>query len=174
MITLLKDEEIILIKRRHSFIFISETMGLILISIIPFLLIGFINLIPENIIKINNILQNYFNYYLFFSFCFIFICWLIFIISWTNYYLDTIIITNKRIIDIEQINLFHRDEAEIRYENIEDIKVETIGFLASILKFGNIHIQSAAEAREIIIKNISNPYEVKDIISKQKEIASQK
>lgn len=171
MITLLKNEEIIKIERRHSFNFLSETIGLLFIAILPFILIIFINLLPENLI---NLFKNYFNYYIFFSFCLVFICWLIFMISWTNYYLDILIITNKRIIDIEQVSLFHRDEAEVRYENIEDIKIETIGFIQSILKFGNLHIQTAAESREIVIKNISNPQKIKEIISKQKEEISQK
>lgn len=171
MINLLKDEEIILIERRHLFVFLFETIGLFFIALLPFLLISFINILPENLINITKI---YLNYYIFFSFCFVFLCWLLFIISWTNYYLDILIITNKRVIDIEQISLFHRDEAEIRYENIEDIKIETIGFIQSIFKFGNLHIQTAGESREIVLHNIKNPYKIKDIIAKQKEEAASK
>ena len=67
------------------------------------------------------------------------------------------------------MGLFARDEAEIRFEKIEDIRVEIVGFLPSLLKFGNIYIQSAAESREFILKDFQDPYKIKDIIAAQKE-----
>lgn len=166
MINLFKDEEIILIQRRHWLPFLNTIIGLLFLGILPFIVFNFNVLLPENI---QTAFLNYSKYYFFFSFSFIFILWLIFVIAWTNYYLDFVIITNKRIIDIEQFSLFHRDEAELRFEDVEDIKVEIIGFIQSVLKFGNINIQSAGENREIILKNIPNPYEIKNIIAKQIE-----
>jgi|YNPMSStandDraft_1061717.scaffolds.fasta_scaffold10606_5 uncharacterized membrane protein YdbT with pleckstrin-like domain len=166
MITLLKDEEIILIQRRHWLPFVLESIPFIIISILPFMLFAFSQTLPLNI-KI--IFDNYSNYYFFFSFVLIFVLWLIFIIFWTNYYLDMIIITNKRIIDMEQIGLFSRDEAEIRFEKIQDIKIEINGVLPSLFKFGDIHIQSAAEMKEFILKDIPDPYKIKDVIAIQKE-----
>jgi len=166
MITLLKDEEIILIQRRHWLPFTIESVPFIIISILPFVLFAFSQILPLNI-KI--IFDSYSNYYFFFSFVLIFIIWLIFIIFWTNYYLDMVIITNKRIIDIEQISLFSRDEAEIRFEKIQDVKIEINGVLPSLFKFGDIYIQSAAEMEEFILKDIPDPYKIKDIIAVQKE-----
>lgn len=166
MITLFKDEKIILIQRRHWLPFILEIILLITLSILPFFIFILIEILPP---QINQIITAYANYYFFFSFALIFILWICGVIIWTNYYLDILILTNKRIIDIEQIGLFARDEAEIRYENIEDIKTEVIGFIASLFKFGNVHIQSAGESREIILKNIPQPEKIKEIISLQKE-----
>lgn len=166
MITLFKDEKIILIQRRHWLPFIIEIIFLIIIAILPFFIFIFLEILPP---QINQIIITYLNYYFFFSFALVLILWIASMIIWTNYYLDILILTNKRIIDIEQIGLFARDEAEIRYENVEDIKIEVIGIIASVFKFGNIHIQSAGESREIIIKNIPHPEKIKEIISFQKE-----
>jgi len=168
MITLFKDEKIILIQRKYWLPFVLEAIPLVLIAILPFILFIFIEALPLPQ-DIKNIFLNYSNYYFFFSFNFVFIVWMFLGILWTNYYLDILIITNKRIIDIEQIGLFSRDEAEIRFEKIEDIRIEIVGFLPSLLKFGNIHIQSAAEKREFVLKDFQNPYKIKDIIATQKE-----
>jgi len=168
MITLFKNEEIILIQRKYWLPFVLEAIPLVLIAILPFILFIFIETIPipQNI---KNIFLDYSGYYFFFTFNLIFIIWLFLGTLWTNYYLDILIVTNRRIIDIEQTGLFARDEAEIRFEKIEDIRVEIVGFLPSLLKFGNIYIQSAAENREFILKDFQDPYKIKDIIAAQKE-----
>lgn len=168
MITLLKDEEIILIQRKYWLPFVLEAIPLLLIIILPFILFIFIEAMPLPQ-DIKNIFLDYSGYYFFFAFNLIFIIWLFLGALWTNYYLDILIVTNKRIMDIEQTGLFARDEAEIRFEKIEDIRVEIVGFLPSLLKFGNIYIQSAAENREFILKDFQDPYKIKDIIATQKE-----
>ena len=89
-----------------------------------------------------------------------------FIVAWTNYYIDVLVVTNKRIIDIEQVGLFTRDIAELRLENIQDIKVEVVGLIQSFLKMGNLNIQTAGRNKEISLKNIPQAYEVKNTISK--------
>jgi hypothetical protein len=93
------------------------------------------------------------------------IVWIIFSIMWTNYYLDVFIVTNQRLIDVDQIHLFNHDTSEMPLENVEDIRVEVFGILATVLKFGNIYIQSAGENREFALRNIYNPHRVREIIS---------
>ncbi|MGC8775915.1 MAG: PH domain-containing protein [Minisyncoccia bacterium] len=166
MITLFKDEEIILIQRRHWLPFFSKSISLLFLAILPFIIFALSQALPQNI---QIIFLNYSNYYFFFTFSLIFILWLIFVVLWTNYYLDFILITNKRIIDVEQFNLFKRDESELRFEDVEDIKVEISGIIPSLFKFGNINIQSAGETREIILKNIPDPYKIKDLVAHQIE-----
>lgn len=92
------------------------------------------------------------------------IAWVLFFIGWTNYYLDVLIITNHRIVDIEQFVLFSRDEVAIPVRNIQDIKVVVSGFLPTLLKFGNLHIQTAGATKETVIKGLRAPYRVVRII----------
>jgi hypothetical protein len=102
------------------------------------------------------------------------ISWILFFVAWTNYYLDILVVTNKRVIDIQQIGLFARDVAEIRTENIEDLRVEIVGPIASLLHFGNLHIQSAGESREFVMRNIPDPHKVREAISCVCDEASKK
>lgn len=97
------------------------------------------------------------------------IMWMMFAVEWTNHYLDVLIVTDRRILDVDQIGLFARDIAELRVDNIEDIRIEVIGFLAHWLDFGTIELQTAAESRSFDIKNIVRPTETRAIISKMRD-----
>ncbi len=85
-----------------------------------------------------------------------------------------LLITDKRLLDIDQINLFARDISEMRLENIQDMRVEVLGFLATTMDFGNIYIQTAGATDEFAIKNIPHPNKIKDAISHQCEALSAK
>ena len=90
--------------------------------------------------------------------------WVAFFKRWTDYFLDVLIITDKRVIDIEQRGFFHRDVATISLEKIQDISVNVSGVLATFLDFGTLKIQSAGEAPEFVIRDIPEPNEIKSLI----------
>ena len=83
--------------------------------------------------------------------------------SWMDYYLDVWIVTEKRIMDIEQRGLFSREVAEIPMANVQDVTIEVLGIIETILKFGTIKIQTAGE-REFTIDDVPRLAQVKDII----------
>lgn len=88
---------------------------------------------------------------------------LIAFILWFNYYMDIWIITNVRIIDAEQKNLFHRETSEFLISRIQDITTETSGFVATLFHYGTLRVQTAGE-KGFEAKNIPNVDRVKDII----------
>ena len=161
------DEKVITYVRKHWFIFVMKILPAIIVFIllpvayfsIPSLeLHNFIPGLPELTLTSTS-------------------KWFFFILSgwglltmlsifgiWTNYYLDVWIITDKRVVDIEQIGLFRRETSSFRYEFIQDMTIETHGIIATFLKFGNIHVQTASSERNFFIKNIPNPKRVKYLI----------
>lgn len=84
----------------------------------------------------------------------------------TDYFLDVWIVTNERIINIEQHGLFARTVSELRLNQVQDITSETKGFLETFLTYGDVHIQTAGEKSRFQFKNIDNPDEVKLTIAK--------
>lgn len=91
---------------------------------------------------------------------------LFFFQSWIDYYLDVWIITNLKIVSIDQRRLFSRHISRMSFNRLQDATSETKGFLATIFKFGNVHIQSAGAKERFVLKQIPNPDEVtKDLIS---------
>jgi len=163
MIKLLDDEKIILTQRRHWFVVASEGAFVFLLGVVPFAgLVASYIIFPQAL----SFLWDYWLFILFYGALWLHIMWVAFAIFWTNYYLDIILITNKRVVDIEQFGLFARDVVDLRLDSIQDIKVEVMGIIPSLLKMGDLHIQTAGQSKEIVFKGIPDPNGVKHIISK--------
>jgi membrane protein YdbS with pleckstrin-like domain len=96
---------------------------------------------------------------------YLFIILIITITEITDYWLDVWIVTNERIINIEQHGLFKRLVSEVKLDQIQDITSETLGFLETFLTYGDVYVQTAANKERFQFKNIDNPDDVKVKIS---------
>lgn len=76
------------------------------------------------------------------------------------------ILTNQRIIIMEQANLFSRRLNETELDKIQNIVAEIKGPLKTLLGFGDIKITTAGVDPSIFIKNVENPYRVQQEIIK--------
>lgn len=157
MLDLDPNEQIILKVRRHKLALILESLFLAFFVILPPILYG----VSEKLVVIEG---NDLALFLAVYSGILLLGWVIFFIIWTNYYLDVLLVTNKRIVDVEQKGFFHRELSTVRLDNVQDITVNIGGILATLLDFGTIRIQTAAEAREFIIKDVPKPNEVKSVI----------
>ena len=163
MITLHPGEEILLERRQYWLPIAIEGITLFIFGVAPLFAFFAVEAVPSSL---QDFIRGYTLPFLFLAVLWLLVIWIIFAITWTNYYLDVLLITNKRVVDIQQLGLFARDLAELRLENIEDLRVEIIGFLPSLLRFGNIHIQTAGEHREFVVRNIRDPHGIRDLISR--------
>jgi hypothetical protein len=166
MIQFYDDEEVIAEVHRHWLPLVGSSIAIGLLAILPFAAETFLGSLST---KISDVLSDYSAQILVLECAWILALWMSFAVTWTNHYLDVLIITTKRVIDIDQISLFKRDVAELRVNNIEDIRVEVPGFLASWLKFGTLELQTAAESKSFIMHNVVHPERAKDLISKIRE-----
>ncbi|HOX96891.1 MAG TPA: PH domain-containing protein [bacterium] len=83
--------------------------------------------------------------------------WLFLFNSLLDHYLDVWIVTNERIINVEQINLFSRLISEKQLDKMQDITVVSKGFWATIFNYGDVHIQTAGSVERFVFKQIPNP-----------------
>lgn len=155
------DEKIILMVRQHFVTLLIKLFFWLIILSIPFILryiifnvLGFVSN-DLNIISIILI-----DIYLLFAFCFL----LTFI---SLYYLNIHIVTNKRILDIDQLSATNHKTAETKLENIQDVSAKVKGIWGNIFNFGTVDIQSAGAEIRISFENIGNPKLVKRIILDQ-------
>ena len=95
---------------------------------------------------------------------FILVIWIYCFMIWIDYYFDIWIITSERIINIEQKGMFTRVVSELRYSRIQDVTAEVIGVLPTIINYGDVKIQTAAEENEFLFRTVSDPYRIKYII----------
>lgn len=164
MITFESGEQIIYTSRRHWYALFAQIAGIVASALAPIL--GWILLLQTPVANAPSLPS----LYAFFSISWLLFVWIASFVTWTNYYLDVLVITNKRVIDIEQHTLFKYDVAEVRFEKIQDIKIAVNGLLPSLLNFGDMTIQTAGEAKEFSLRMVSKPNEVRDIISQQQSI----
>lgn len=92
--------------------------------------------------------------------------WLFAFLEFTDYYLDTWIITNERIINIEQQGLFNRTASELDLAAVQDTTAEIRGILQTIFTYGQVYVQTAGEKGRFHFKNIDNPERVKELITR--------
>ena len=94
-------------------------------------------------------------------------------VVWTKYYLDTWIVTNCRLVDIDQVGLFNRKSSTLDLKHIEDITIRIEGFVNSIIECGTLSVQTAGHIQEFRIENIAYPEAAKQAIYSAK-ITSQR
>ncbi|MEK7643974.1 MAG: PH domain-containing protein [Patescibacteria group bacterium] len=83
--------------------------------------------------------------------------YLFFYAHFVDYYLDLWIITNDRVIDIDQRGLFNRVITELDLFRIQDVTTVVKGFFPTVFKYGNIILTTASSTNSIIIENVPHP-----------------
>ena len=165
MLEIKTDEKIVLALHRHWIIIVGKIIGVIMLLFTPLLF----SAMGWNII--NKMLPGGLS--VLFLFClsvyFLFIYLLLFI-SWMDYYLDMWVITNQRILDVEHYGIFRREVSEFSLKNVQDVTIEIPGMLASLLKYGNVVVQTAGE-RNFKVREIPNPEKIKDVIIEYSKLA---
>ena len=90
--------------------------------------------------------------------------WLFSFIEFTDYYLDTWIVTTERVINIEQKGLFNRVASELQLEAVQDVTSNVEGIMRTMFDYGDVIIQTAGEIKHFHFKEIANPEEIKEKI----------
>ncbi|MBU1166886.1 PH domain-containing protein [Patescibacteria group bacterium] len=87
------------------------------------------------------------------------------LIDFTNYYFDAWIVTNKRIIAIEQRTLFNRVISEMSLSKVQDITLESKGVLETFFHFGTLYVQSAGKKHRFVFESVPKIYQTKETIN---------
>ena len=90
--------------------------------------------------------------------------WLFTFLEFTDYYLDTWIVTNERILSTEQKGLFNRVASELHLAAIQDVTSEMRGMIGTFLDFGDVFIQTAGEKGRFHFDNVDHPEKIKEHI----------
>lgn len=162
----LHGEKVLHIIRKDLFILFKRAMLFILLIILP-LIFFYLMVITDPALLLGTIsypliVLGTSAYYLF--------IWLFFFFSFIDYYLDVWIITNERIIDIQQRGFFSRVIAEQKLFRIQDVTSEVNGFIPTMLRYGDCHIQTAGTKQRFFFHEVPNPDKIRDNIIKLAEM----
>jgi len=84
--------------------------------------------------------------------------------QWIEWYLDIFVLTNQRIINIDQKGLFSRQVSEFGYKGVQRVTYGISGFLATAFGFGDVMLKSVESDKEIIMKSTAEPQKVQEAI----------
>jgi uncharacterized membrane protein YdbT with pleckstrin-like domain len=90
--------------------------------------------------------------------------WMHFFASWSDHWLDAWVITNRRIIDIEQHGFFHREVSSFPLERIQDVTYDISGIIAMWLHFGDVRVQTASISENFVMRLVPFPQDVKEYL----------
>ncbi len=146
------DEYTVLFLRRHWFVAFKVILFFILLALLPFILFFLLENNNFNTLSDNTryafLVMGASVYYLF--------IWLFFFNATLDFYLDVWIVTNKRIINIEQNGLFARTISEQRLSRIQDVTSEIKGLFPTFLNYGDVYVQTAGTVNRFIFKQTPN------------------
>jgi membrane protein YdbS with pleckstrin-like domain len=159
------DEKIVKIVRKDIFILFKKFLFSLLIMVLPLLFFAMVLMIYPDMIggEVSNaaMILAVSGYYLF--------AWLFAFFLFIDYYLDVWIITSERIIDIQQNGFFSRTIAEQRLSRVQDVTSEVKGAMATILRFGDVYVQTAGETQRFNFYSVPRPDLIRDLIIKLSE-----
>ncbi|MBU2523583.1 hypothetical protein KKG71_00095 [Patescibacteria group bacterium] len=146
-------ERIQLIIRKHWIIYLFFSFKFILTLIAPIGIMSALTIykiIPAGYLSIS---WSFFLLYLLYGYLIVFIQWL-------NEELDTVIITNERIINVDQISFMHRQIAETSLAHLSDVRGQQKGIWADLLNYGMVEMQSGADQTISKIFYVPKPFKV--------------
>lgn len=95
---------------------------------------------------------------------------LFFYTYFVTFYLDLLIITNDRLLEVTQTNLFYRSVSEMDIYHVQDVTSEVRGFFGSIFRYGNILIQDSSALTKFDLRQVPQPDKLREKILELAEI----
>ncbi len=86
----------------------------------------------------------------------------IFFTQFIDFYLDLWVVTNDRIVDVEQFGLFARTISEVDLFRLQDVTTDIHGFFPTIFKYGDVVVKTASDNKSIVFKNVYRPNHIRE------------
>ena len=147
------DEEIEEIKKNHPFVMFWPGLKVVVLLAIPVLILIFWG--ASSLFSLA-------------TFICVLVAVAIFSVSYYEYSSSVFILTNQRVMNLEQKGFFKRKITETGLEKIQDVASDMNGMIKTSLNFGDLIVRTAGvtKGEEIVAKNISNPYDLQQKIIK--------
>ncbi len=155
------DEKVILLLRRHWLILAREIVHLVVMLCVPPLVIAFLFLYAQFVVDPTSVLYVVIIEALSLYYLFVF---LTFFQDFVDYHLDIWIVTDQRVLSVEQHGLFDRVLAEFSISKVQDVTSEVKGKFQTIFDYGNVHVQTAGNQERFVFEEVPRPEEIVKLI----------
>lgn len=173
-IQLESDEKIIKIVRKHWFIVLSHAISIGAVAVAPLLILVVVNSLQQETYLTSSTIDfsQYLPHFFFFFSFWLLISWMTFAHIWTIFHLDVWVVTDRRVIVIDQVSLFKRHIGSFRLEKLQDVNIEVNGIIATFFNYGLVECETASSGRgkNFSTRSLPNPRELKSTILKAADI----
>ncbi len=164
------DERVLLFLRRHWVSFLYISLVVLMMVILPIIMLVFFNLLGFDLQGLvvsvfrgvesayPEIRAKQFTVFLFSAYYFLVLSY--FLVLWLDYYFDITIVTNERIIDIQQSGLFNRSVSELYLQQVQDVSGKQQGLVQNLFGFGDVIIQTAGNKTNFVIDQVKDSYKI--------------
>lgn len=139
------NEKVLATVRKHWFIITVEMLGILFFALIPLFLLIVVAFLPLSF-DLANLFVDYSAEVVFMMAAWLLLSAIAGVAVWTHYFLDLWVITDRRIIVIDQVHFFNRKVSNFRLERLQDIKVTVKGIIPTLLNYGTVRAQTASAA----------------------------
>ncbi len=81
-----------------------------------------------------------------------------------------LVLTDRRVVDVEQRGLFDRVVSETPYTRIDDVSYHVKGFWSTLFRFGDVHIHVAGTAADIAVSRVPHPARIHDLVNDLRQL----
>jgi hypothetical protein len=147
-------ERVILFVRRHPITNVPWMLTTIILAVLPVFLdvVPILDFFPER-----------------FQFMTL-LGWYVFILGFVlenflSWFFNVNIFTDERVIDIDFYSLIYKRITSAQIDKVEDVTSSVGGFLGSVLDYGNVDIQTAAQERELSFELVPEPGKISQVLN---------
>lgn len=151
-------EKIVHPLRRHWITYAPFLAGYILLLLVPVA----VYFILQSVFPASLTQQSWYAILVICAAIYYLLMYIYFFAHFVDFYLDVWIVTNDRIVDIEQFGLFSRSVSELDLFRIQDVTTHVNGVFATFFDYGNVEVKTASENADIIFRNVPHPNNVRE------------
>lgn len=155
------NEKIMLVVREHWFLLSLKIFGIVALMVLPIIIR--VLLATLNFEFQSNLISSLMSVGLQLYYLGLLVA--LFVI-WVLYYLNVHVVTDQRIVDIDQVGLLFREVSELNIETIEDVTSQNVGVFGNFLNYGTVFIQTAGAAQRFEFNNVPRPGDIASLILK--------
>lgn len=86
--------------------------------------------------------------------------------------LNLLVVTNYRIVDVNQKSIFNRVISEVGYDILQNVTYEVNGVLPTILNYGNLIFETIGSDTAYVFRRVKNPVRIQNLVIEAKSAAN--
>ncbi|HBK35059.1 hypothetical protein A2239_03410 [Candidatus Uhrbacteria bacterium RIFOXYA2_FULL_40_9] len=90
--------------------------------------------------------------------------------KYVQWHRTVLVITDQRLVDINQKSLFDQEVSEVRYEEIIDVLFRTKGFFPTLFHYGTLKIRVKGQSPDIYFDYVHHPVRIQRLIQEVRKM----